>query len=395
MRLLRRIPHPVLDWALPVLFLPWVLSEIATHEEFADQRALALIYGAGFLIPFGFRRRWPVGSLVVAWGFCALGSVAVASFFYLQSPFPMTMYSAYIAGTVPSLRGALAALATTLGGLAIVNVTFPDTVTGDYLFPGGFIIAMWAGARAIRNRTLLAAELHEAAAAAAERRELAAARAVAEERRRIAREMHDLVGHSVSVMVVQAGGARRILDKDPDRAVEAAVRIEATGRAALAEMRRLLGILGAGDGEGDATFHPQPTLDAIGALVERANAAGLRATLHVDGERRPLPAGAEVAAYRVVQEALTNALKHAGAAQTDVLLRWHTDALEIVVADRGPAPGRRHGDTTELPSGGHGIVGMRERVKVYGGELTANPRPDGGFIVRARLPVGEGALAAA
>ena len=390
---LRRIPKPLIDWALPLAFLPFVLHEIATAPEFGDPRWLALLCGAGFIVPFGFRRRWPLGSLAVAWGSCALGSLTVASFFYLQTPFALTLYSAYIAGVTPSLRRSLLGLAITLGGLAVVNATHPESVPGDYFFPGGFITAMWLGARTIRNRTLLAAELHEAAAAAAERQEVAAARAVAEERRRIAREMHDLVGHSVSVMVVQAGGARRILDRDPDRAVEAAVRIEATGRAALAEMRRLLGILGADDG--DMAFHPQPTLDAIGPLVERANAAGLRATLHLDGERRPLPAGAEVAAYRVVQEALTNTLKHAGPAQSDVVLRWHPDALELVIADRGPVPGRRHGDTEPLPSGGHGIVGMRERVKVYGGELTANPRPDGGFVVRARIPLAQGELAAA
>jgi signal transduction histidine kinase len=390
---LRRIPKSLVDWALVLPFLVAVPLEVLDTPEFADGRALAFVCAVGFVLPFAFRRRWPVGSIVTAWTFCTIGSIAVASFFHLQSPFPLSLYSAYIAGTVPDPRKSLLALATTLAALTVINVTFPDTVPGDYFFPGGFIVAMWAGTRAIRNRTLLAAELHEAAQAAEERREVAAARAVAEERRRIAREMHDLVGHSVSVMVVQAGGARRILDRDPDRAVEAAVRIEATGRAALAEMRRLLGILGSG--EGDASFAPQPTLDAIESLVERANAAGLQATLHVDGERRELPAGAEVAAYRVVQEALTNALKHAGAAQTDVLLRWHADALEIVVADRGPVPGRRYGDTAELPSGGHGIVGMRERVKVYGGELTANPRPDGGFVVRARIPAGKGELVAA
>jgi two-component sensor histidine kinase len=352
MNLLRRIPKPVLDWALPLILLPWTLSEVAAAPEFADPRWLALVCAVGFLLPFGFRRRWPLGSIVVAWSFCAVGSLAVASFFYLQSPFALTLYSAYIAGTTPKLNRSLAGLATTLIGLSIVNATNPEAVPGDYFFPGGFLTAMWLGARTIHNRTLPAAELHEAAAAAAERREIAAA-----------------------------------------RAVEAAVRIEATGRAALSEMRRLLGLLGAADG--DAAFQPQPTLDAIGPLIERANAAGLQASLNVDGDPRPLPAGAEVAAYRVVQEALTNTLKHAGAAQTDVLLRWHPDALEIVVADRGPVPGRRHGDTADLPSGGHGIVGMRERVKVYGGELSANPRPDGGFVVRARIPLVEGALVAA
>jgi signal transduction histidine kinase len=388
---LRQVPAWVWDWGAVVLFLPLVLHAVATTPAFADGRSLALACTVPFIAAFGFRRRWPVASLAVAWGACAIACVAVESFFLLDAPFPLVMYSAYIAGTVRTLPGSLTALAITSAGLVVITATAPNEVGGDYLFPGGFILAMWLGSRTIRNRSLLAAELHEAAARAADRREEAAARAVAEERRRIAREMHDLVGHSVSVMVVQAGGARRILDQDPDRAVEAAVRIEATGRAALAEMRRLLGLLGSGD---DA-FTPQPTLDSIEPLLDRARAAGLAVTLQVEGERRALPAGAEVAAYRVVQEALTNALKHAGGSASDVVLRWHPDALEIVVRDDGPAPGRRHGDSAPLPSGGHGLVGMRERMKIYGGELAAAPRPGGGFEVRARLPAGEGALAAA
>jgi signal transduction histidine kinase len=298
--------------------------------------------------------------------------------------------TAYLAGTVPDLPRSLAALAAMGVGLAAVNLTYDATVFGDYLFPGAFALAMWGGTRTLRNRTLIAAELHEEAARAEERREEAAARAVAEERRRIAREMHDLVGHSVSVMVVQAGGARRILEKDPDRAVEAAVRIEQTGRAALAEMRRLLGLLGPHDG--DPALGPQPGLDDVDALIGRARDAGLPVEVAVEGERRPLPAGAEAAAYRVVQEALTNALKHAGASPTEVLLRWGPDALEILVADRGVTRGAPE---AALPSGGHGLVGMRERVKVYGGDLAAGPAPGGGFEVRARIPLRQEAVVAA
>jgi signal transduction histidine kinase len=387
MRLLRRIPQPVRDWAVPLLLFAVAASEVLTRDAFEGARAVALAGVAGFTLPFGLRRRWPAGVVVGAWLACSLGSIASASFFELQTPFLLLMWSAYIAGGIPDLRTALLALGAMGAGLTVVNLTYEPAVLGDYLFPGGFAIAMWVGTRTLRNRTLLAAELHEEAARAEERREEAAVRAVAEERRRIAREMHDLVGHSVSVMVVQAGGARRILERDPERAIEAAVRIEATGRAALAEMRRLLGLLGTHDGDG--SLAPQPTLDDVEALVERARAAGLPVHATVDGERRPLPAGAEAAAYRVVQEALTNALKHAGAAPTDVLLRWGPDCLEIVVADRGGAPG------TPLPGGGHGIVGMRERVKVYGGELTANPRPDGGFVVRARIPLRQEAVIAA
>jgi signal transduction histidine kinase len=318
-----------------------------------------------------------------------VGSVASESFFNLQMPFLLLMWSAYIAGGIPELPRALCALGAMTAGLAAVNLTFDEAVLGDYLFPGGFALAMWLGTRTLRNRTLIAAELHEEAARAEERREEAAMRAVAEERRRIAREMHDLVGHSVSVMVVQAGGARRILEKDPERAIEAAVRIEATGRSALAEMRRLLGLLG--QDEGDAALAPQPTLADLGALVERARGAGLPVEVEVAGEPRPLPAGAEAAAYRVVQEALTNALKHAGAAPTEVHVTWGDEVLELVVADRGGGPGT----LAALPSGGHGILGMRERVKVYGGELAASPRPGGGFVVRARIPLGQEAVIAA
>jgi signal transduction histidine kinase len=385
---LRRLPQPVRDWAAPVVLFAITATEMLTNDAFAGERAVALLAVAGFTLPFGVRRRWPAGAVIAAWLSCAAGSVAAESFFHLGTPFLILMWSAFIAGGVPSLRDALLALGAMAAGLVIVNVTYPPSVLGDYLFPGGFAIAMWVGTRTVRNRTLLAAELHEEALRAEERREEEALRAVAEERRRIAREMHDLVGHSVSVMVVQAGGARRILDRDPERAIEAAVRIEATGRAALAEMRRLLGLLGAT--EDDASLAPQPTLDDFGALVDRARAAGLPVHATVEGERRPLPAGAEAAAYRVVQEALTNALKHAPGAATDVLLRWAPDALVIVVADRGA-----RGGAAPLPGGGHGIVGMRERVKVYGGELTANPRPDGGFVVRARIPLRQEAVIAA
>jgi signal transduction histidine kinase len=203
---------------------------------------------------------------------------------------------------------------------------------------------------------------------------------VAEERRRIAREMHDVVAHSMSVMVVQAGGARSILDLDPARAEEAASQIERTGREALAEMRRLLGVLGTDD---DARA-PQPGLEGLDHLLSRARAAGLPASLEVVGERRPLPAGLELAAYRIVQEGLTNAIKHAAAAPTRVAVRYDPDRLELLVENDRPPTGTasRNGDAP-----GHGLVGMRERARLFDGEVTARERPDGGFRVRASLPL--------
>jgi signal transduction histidine kinase len=191
-------------------------------------------------------------------------------------------------------------------------------------------------------------------------------------------------------MVIQAGGARRILARDPQRAIEAAALIERTGREALSEMRHLLGVLHAGDEA--AALAPQPTLHELGALIERSRAAGLPVELHVTGEADELPAGVDLAAYRVVQEALTNALKHGGG-HAEVRVHQAGDELLLTVSD--------HGDGTPRPrteSGGHGLVGMRERVRVIGGDLRAGPRPGGGFEVEARLPLqgeAEAALAAA
>jgi signal transduction histidine kinase len=200
---------------------------------------------------------------------------------------------------------------------------------------------------------------------------------VADERRRIAREMHDVVAHSISIMVVQAGGARRILAADPERAERAAARIRHAGSDALAEMDLLLGVLETAPGSAG-----QPTLDALAELVERTREAGLPVTLHVAGARRSLPAGAELAIYRVVQEALTNAIKHAGGATTRVDLTWSDEALELRVADRGDG-----GASPELVGAGHGLIGMGERLRVHGGELDAGPQPGGGFQVVARLPL--------
>jgi signal transduction histidine kinase len=245
------------------------------------------------------------------------------------------------------------------------------------------VLIAWLSGRAVRARALLTEELHEAAIRAEEAHDAEAQLAMAEERRRIAREMHDVVAHSVSVMVVQAGGARRIIDRDPDRAAHAAAQIEFAGRAALIEMRRLLGLLHAGEGEAGA-LAPQPSLAELDTLVERSRAAGLPVEVRVLGERRPLPAGIDLAAYRIVQEALTNTLKHAGTTPTEVHLRWGEDELELEILDRGGAGTARNGS-----GGGHGLVGMAERVRLYGGELEAGPRPAGGFRVRARLPLEE------
>jgi signal transduction histidine kinase len=209
-------------------------------------------------------------------------------------------------------------------------------------------------------------------------RELATREAVAAERAAIARELHDVVAHHMSVMVVQAGAARAVGESDPAAASDALRQIETSGRTGLAEMRRLLGILKAdGDGDGRA---PQPGLADLGELLDSMRATGLAVEAIVEGSSRPLPPGVDLSAYRIVQEALTNTLRHAGGASARVLVRYEPDALELEIADDGLGPA--DGPSTQ----GHGLIGMRERAQLFGGAFEAGPRLGGGFLVRARLP---------
>ena len=207
-------------------------------------------------------------------------------------------------------------------------------------------------------------------------RDVAAREAVVEERARIARELHDVIAHHVSMIVLQAGAERRVLDDGSTR--EVLKTIEQVGRGALTETRRLLGMLRA---DAEEPLTPQPGLDDVPTLVGQLREVGLPVELHVEGERRELPVGIELSAYRIVQEALTNALKHAGDASTTVHVRYTPNSLELEIADDG------NGNTSHVSGGGHGLVGMRERVALYGGRFDASPDPQGGFVVRVRLPV--------
>ena len=236
------------------------------------------------------------------------------------------------------------------------------------------------GAHVLQRRARRQASLEARAVRLEQEREEAARAAVAEERRRIARDLHDVVAHSVSVMTVQAGAARLLLAEEPARAREPLLSVEATGRQALTELRRLLGLLRSEEGE--RALGPRPGLAALPELLAQTRTAGLPVELSVEGEPpRSVAPGVELAAYRIVQEALTNARKHAGAARASVAVRYGNGALELVVANDG-APVVRDGRPR-----GHGLVGMRERAALYGGTLEAGPRAEGGFVVRARLPL--------
>jgi len=201
---------------------------------------------------------------------------------------------------------------------------------------------------------------------------------VVDERARIARELHDVVGHSVSVMTVQASAVRRLLDPDQEKVNGALLVVEETGREALAEMRRMVGVLR--HPEEAPALAPQPSLEQLQRLVEHAREAGLPVELRIEGEPIQLPAGIDLTAYRLVQEGLTNALKHARAKQAEVMVRYSGGHVELTVTDDGPGGG-------DGEKGGHGLVGMRERVSVYGGELEAGPRVGGGYRLRAKLPI--------
>lgn len=250
---------------------------------------------------------------------------------------------------------------------------------GDYVYVGALVAAAWGVGRLMRARLLQVAALARHAARAEVLREREAAAAVAEERRRIARELHDIVSHGLSVMVVQAAAAEPAVDDAPDAAKSALQSIQVVGREAQTEMVRMLGVLREHDREG--ALAPMPAVDDIAALVERTSAIGMPVALSVVGEIRPLPAGVGLAAYRIVQEALTNVRRHAGGAPTEVELAYTPSSLRLLVANRPGAPGAV-GD----PGTGMGLVGMRERAAMCGGTISAGPCDDGGFVVTADLP---------
>jgi signal transduction histidine kinase len=212
-------------------------------------------------------------------------------------------------------------------------------------------------------------------------RELQAREAVADERARVARELHDIVGHALNLMVIQSGGAQRVFDTRPELARESLASIESAGRQALTDMERMLGML-RGAGEDGVTLSPQPGLDQVGQLAEQVTKAGLPVRVTVEGTPGELPPSVDLTAYRIIQEALTNTLKHAGPAHARVDVRHSADALELEIVDDGAGASRTPND-----GGGRGLIGMRERVAVFGGELSAGPRPEGGYRVYVRLPL--------
>ncbi|MDK1341767.1 sensor histidine kinase [Streptomyces sp. 378] len=246
----------------------------------------------------------------------------------------------------------------------------------------------WVLGDSIRTRRAYFAQLEERAARLEKEREAQSKVAVAAERARIARELHDVVAHNVSVMVVQADGAAYVLDAAPDQAKKALETISSTGRQALAEMRRLLGVLRTGEHQEAGEYVPQPDVRQIEDLVEQCRGSGLPVDFKVEGTPRPLPSGVELTAYRIVQEALTNTRKHGGAnAGASVRLVYFDDGLGLLVEDDGKGAPHELYEEGGFDGQGHGLIGMRERVGMVGGTLDAGPRPGGGFRISALLPL--------
>jgi signal transduction histidine kinase len=330
-------------------------------------------------LPIFARRRFPFAGPAVYWlvvaGITFVDPLLIP---YANALVPVGLAAAFLLGNLRDVRKAGAGLAVVVGSAVTIAYLIPGhSVSQLVVVPLQFVVG-WAAGFAVRKR----AEQTEAAEVRATEAELArdaAARiAVAEERARIARELHDIVAHAVSVMVLQVGAVRHKLPDALAEERDALSGVERVGRAALTEMRRLLAVMRR-DGD-PAELAPQPGLDGLGSLVEDIGRAGLPVELHVEGEPFPLPRGIDLSAYRIAQEALTNALKHAHASHADVTICYAPEEVQIAVRDdgRGAVTGNGHG---------HGLIGIRERVKLYGGEMTAGTADGGGFILSTRLPL--------
>jgi signal transduction histidine kinase len=349
---------------------------------------------AVLVLPLFARRRFPFAAPAAYWLIAAaLTYVDPLLIPFVGSLGVVGLATAFLLGNLRDSRQAGIGFAIVLGSMVFVVDAIPGAQTAsDYVFIPLRFVAAWIAGYALRERAeqaeaaemraTLAERDREAAemrATLAEReREAAAKIAVAEERARIARELHDIVAHAVSVMVLQIGAVRHKLSDDLAEDRDALRGVEQAGRTALAEMRHLLAAMRP-DGDG-VELGPQPGLDRLDALLDDVGRAGLPVRLHVEGEAFSLPRALDLSAYRIVQEGLTNSLKHARASHADVTLRYRPDELEVEVLDDGTGSARTDGL-------GHGLVGIRERVTIYGGEMSVGSPPRGGFVLNARLPL--------
>lgn len=357
-----------------------VATGVAAGDELWWMPVLALLP-----VPLLWRRRRPLVSAAATGVLAALTASG-----YTAGPHPMPLFAVVVIALFSVAyhetdlrRAALGGVLIALGGSADILIHGPGGI-GDafWMWRVPEFVIVWLVGRAFYSRRRQVDELEDRADALTRTHDARMTAAVAEERARLARELHDVVAHSVSVMVVQAGAAERVLDTNPAAVAGSLQNIQHVGRQTVVELRRLLGILKQGDPE--ALTSPQPSLVALDDLVEQTTAAGLPVRLTVHGERAAVPASVDLSGYRIVQEGLTNALKHADATCAEVRVVYREDSVEVTVADNGKGA---HDTGTWR---GNGLIGVSERTAMFGGTFEASSRPEGGFALRAVLPFGSG-----
>jgi signal transduction histidine kinase len=351
----------------------------------------ALAVSAVLCMTIALRRRWPEKMLVLV---LATGLVQLVLDVELVAADFAMLVIVYTVAAIGARWASRLALAAGLTAATLAQIRWPQERTSSLgliaiaVFQTVPFVLAWVLGDSMRTRRAYFAQLEERAARLEKEREAQAKVAVAAERARIARELHDVVAHNVSVMVVQADGAAYVLDSAPDQAKKALETISSTGRQALAEMRRLLGVLRTGEHKEAGEYVPQPDVEQIDDLVQQCRTSGLPVDFKVEGTPRPLPSGVELTAYRIVQEALTNTRKHGGPnTGASVRLVYFDDGLGLLVEDDGKGAPHELYEEGGADGQGHGLIGMRERVGMVGGTLDAGPRPGGGFRISALLPL--------
>jgi len=376
--------QPGVDWAVAA-----VLTAVGVADVFAtsffEPRWLAVLVTLLAFLPLGVRRRFPLAVLI------AVGSASLLLELVIGNPKNPTQFGlgVLVAWLIVAYSTAAHADGSPYRAAVAIAVAFALVWVGGSLALGAsngntvpailLAAVVWMVGRAVHRREAQVEVLDHRAKQLEREREEKVQAMVAEERTRIARELHDVVAHSVSVMVVQAQAGPRLVG-DPQRTATTFESIEASGREALVELRRLLGILRTGDKH--LAVGPQPGLASLNALVEQVRQAGLAVELRIEGDQAALPPGLDLSAYRIIQEALTNTIKHAGAAKAEIVVRYTPAEIELEILDDGNGP------PSSVNGAGHGLIGMHERAALYGGRLEVGPRAGGGYSVRARLPLG-------
>jgi signal transduction histidine kinase len=373
-----RIPPLAADSLLAAALFAIGLYETFTTTLAGSEglRALAI---ALVTLPVAFRRRFTLAAVLVSVSGLVLEGVTMDAMNSLAELLA-GLVMAYSAPRYLPLERAMLTVPAFVAGVGAHRLASPGSGIADLLFDIAFVSGAWTLGYAARAREQRNAELQHRTTRLEADRARAAEEAASAERLRIAGELHDIVAHALGVVAVQAGAAEQVLDADPERARATLGEIRATVREAVVEMRRLLGVLRAGEEE---RLTPQPSLAQLDELVERVRGTGLGVELVVEGRARPLPPGVELSAYRIVQEGLTNVVRHAGASRAAVAVRYGEETVDVEVRDDGTGPSGNG-------AVGHGLVGVRERVALHGGRLEAGPLAAGGYGLRATLPLRSG-----